>query len=409
MDVRYRPACFRPSQLSDFTDQVLKFNDVILSSEGLLALLLRRVLGHARLVGAQSERVIVVLDTTIDDPSRARLQGFLIEVLSLPITVVPLEAVLARFLERGGGVPDGGLLAVLDDRVLVGRISKAGAKVAKIKDHTGIAAIRSELGAGGTWTEVVLWREFLKWYAEAADSALGVMPFNPSIADARLSGTSIPFSLAAVAVRRSLVPAVAGALAALDDSPDATLLVVGEDAFKLGLLRHFKTDACRGLQVRQIRLVQIARWITTAGSIFASEDPAPYGLGVLLPTSQGRPAFFRSLVPSDATRPAQATQIVVGERDAARRFRIELACSDATRRVEPLRMLFFAPGKVTGHEAEDLEVRVRVAANGKVRVDAVHRQSGSPLVLVDSRIVNGQGVEVTGPERLAELPLSIST
>jgi hypothetical protein len=414
---------FRARDLENFGSAVASSEGLTLSSEAVLAILLRKAIVDSRQVSIRVTRLVVSLDWEQSPGEEAlwRLAQFLSEVLELRVRLTTTEGAIESFLRRRADEPgaaghgsSSGLLAMLEDQVWVARIARGSMGAAKLHGPAGLSPLRDSLFetcAGvvrvPSWSKHRVWRDFLTWHAGLGQAGEVAEAFRPYRIDRRFRRRAWTAPLACSALRASFATAVAGALGAMADFPaGADLWLVGDDAVKLGLRQAIEPRRQTTMSIKTQPLVRLAMAMAEMQqdpADLADERHALANYGVLVRGTQSGPKQLQTLVGKGDTFPASGEMMLSGLSAQQRRFKIDLAVQREGSAPTLLRHVYFEPKQVSA--VDGLQVTLRIDGSHRLLVAAIDPRTGEPLLLVNSAIPSREGAGLAGPESVARLAL----
>ncbi len=408
---------FRAEHLTDFGSVAVgRRTPPGLSSECVLALLLRGAMLDAKHAGHRTQQMVVALDHSEDEASQAtrRLEQFLSEVLAVRVRIVRFESAIKCFLGRRGQDNGAcGLLAV-GDHAWVARMREGKVKVVRVAASAGLRPLREAVQAQaveGTspplWARHRVWKEFVAWHASS-----GRMPdapaFLPHLIDRRFRRQAISPTTAYGASRAVFAGAVAGALAAMDELPPGTeLLLVGDDAVELGLRNAIEPRRQDLLRVRTQGFARIAAAVAEE----YRADPAPLkteeNYGVLVRDAGNAPKRLHVLVAAGSQLPTEASLVLSGLSGKQRRFKVDLAAQCDQQDPRLLRHVYFESG--SEGVVNQIRLTLRADADHRIALQAVDPDRMEPLLVVESEVPLRDGSKAPGPDAIARLAFAGGT
>lgn len=387
-----------------------------LSSECVLALLLRGAMLDAKHAGRRTQQIVVALDYPEDtaSPAARRLEQFLSEVLSVRTRIVRFESALECLLgRRGVDVGACGLLAV-DDRAWVARMAAGKVKVVRIATCAGLRplreAVQAQAAEGATipsWSKYRVWEEFVAWHASSGRTP-DAPAFLPHLIDRRFRRQAISPSTAHGASRAVFASAVAGAMAAMDElPPSAELLLAGNDAVELGLRNAIEPRRQDSLRIRTQGFVRIAAAVAETHRADPASFKTQESFGVLIRDAGDAPKRLHVLVPAGSQLPTEASLLLSGLSGKQRRFRVDLAAQLDHQAPRLLRHVYFECG--TESMVNQIRLTLRADADHRITLQAVDLDRMEPLLVAESEIPLRDGGMAPGPDAIARLAFAGGT
>jgi hypothetical protein len=415
--VRGESYSFRAEHLTDFGSLAVgRQIPPGLSSECVLALLLRGVMLDAKHAGHRTQQIVVALDYSEDEasPAAGRLEQFLSEVLSVRVRIVRFESAIECFLSRRGEDSGAcGLLAV-DDHAWVARMREGQFKVMRIAACAGLRplreAVQAQAAEGATtpsWSRHRVWREFVAWHASTGRTP-DAPAFLPHLIDRRFRRQAISPGTAHGVSRAVFASAVAGALAAMDElPPGAELLLIGDDAIDLGLRNTIEPRRQDSLRIRAHGFVRIAAALAETYRTDLAPLKTEESYGVLIRDTGDAPKRLHVLVAAGSQLPTEASLLLSGLSGKQRRFKVDLAAQRGHHAPRLLRHVYFECGSEV--VVNQIRLTLRADADHRITLEAVDSDRMEPLLVAESEIPLRDGSMAPGPDAVARLAFAGGT
>jgi hypothetical protein len=412
------PCLFRPADLQGFREPVVSAGALTLSSEGVLALLLRKAIADAQPLGPSFDKIVLALDHQGPAHQIAALEAFLSDVLEIPTVIHETRRALDGLL-RNRMATSGGrtqlALAVLDDKILVGKAIGDSIRSIQLPNQDGLGKIRRHLLLGlasdklsSAWSRHRLWSDFIQWYTAQQIAPEGTRePFLPHLVDHDFQRSAITTQAITRTLQRVFSAAAAGLSGAAQGlQPGADLQLLGDASIRLGL-REALTPLIHSLGLRVVSLSLDRLALSMAEQEICIDRPGrtTASFGLLVRDRQEAEKEFRVVVGPGTSLPATGQALFSAGTPGQRRLKFDLALEREGSRPTLLRQIFLEH-KGAANGIRSIEIRFRINESQHVRLEAVDAQSREPLAFVESRMPGEHGQVLAGPEMIASLPLA---
>ncbi len=247
----------------------------------------------------------------------------------------------------------------------------------------------------------------MAWHASSGRTP-DAPAFLPHLIDRRFRRQAISPQTAHDASRAIFAGAVAGALAAMDERPQGTeLLLVGNDAVELGLRNAIAPQRQDSLRITTQGFVRMAAAVAEKHRA----DPAPSkteeSYGVLVRDAGDAPKLLRVLIAAGQQLPTEASILLSGLSGNQNRFKVDLAAQRDSHDPRLLRHAYFKRGSEA--VVNKIRLTLRADSDHRITLQAVDPDRMEPLLVAESEVPLRDGSMAPGPDVIARLAFAGGT